>query len=84
MRFSLRGTSFFFYQQEEAVAVIEAGFVGRPHIKISSFFSSICSHVTGERSYFPAGIQQTCVRRENFSRVENLLFFCWGFFGLIW
>lgn len=54
------------------VAVNEAGFLDKLHIKISSFFCSICSHVTRERSYFLAGFQQTCSGKEHFSRVENL------------
>lgn len=62
---------FFFLKKEDAGVVIEAGFVEGLHINISSFFASICSHVAREHSYF----LQTCLEKENFSRVENLYFF---------
>lgn len=67
--------SFFFLKKEDAGVVIEAGFVEGLHINISSFFASICSHVPREHSYFLAGFRQTCLEKENFSRVENLYFF---------
>lgn len=67
--------SFFFLKKEDAGVVIEAGFVEGLHINISSFFASICSHVAREHSYFLAGFRQTCLEKENFSRVENLYFF---------
>lgn len=66
---------FFFLKKEDAGVVIEAGFVEGLHINISSFFASICSHVAREHSYFLAGFRQTCLEKENFSRVENLYFF---------
>lgn len=67
--------SFFFLKKEDAGVVIEAGFVEGLHINISSFFASICSHAAREHSYFLAGFRQTCLEKENFSRVENLYFF---------
>lgn len=43
-------------------------------LKSTRSLVSICSHVTRELRYFPGGIQQTCIGRENLSRVQNLYF----------